>query len=92
MAQIKTITASTTEQAVDFGTWYQYVWFKNLGETDCYVADHSGVVAGADGVALLKAGENTRLVAGSDTVYVLADSGTPEVEIHAQNFADCPFA
>ena len=90
MAQIKTITASTTEQAIDFGVQYQFVWFRNLGETDCYVSDHSGIVADADGVAVLKAGENVRLTLSGDTVYIKAASGTDSVEVHAQNFANCP--
>lgn len=91
MAQIKTITASTTEQAIDFGVQYQFVWFRNLGETDCYVSDHSSIVADADGVALLKAGENVRLTPSSDTVYIKAASDTASVEVHAQNYSDCPF-
>ena len=92
MAQIKTITASTTEQAVDFGELYQFVWFRNLGEKDCYVSDHSGIVADADGVAVLKAGENVRLTPSGDTVYIKAASDTASVEVHAQNYSDCPFA
>lgn len=91
MAQIKTITASTTEQAIDFGVQYQFVWFRNLGETDCYVSDHSGIVADADGVAILKAGENVRLTPSGDTVYIKAASDTASVEVHAQNYSDCPF-
>lgn len=90
MAQIKTITASTTEQAVDFGELYQFVWFRNLGEKDCYVSDHSAIVAGADGVALLKAGESVRIVPSTDTVYIKAESGTSSIEVHTQNFAECP--
>lgn len=91
MAQIKTITATTTEQAITFDVQYQFVWLKNMGDTDCYVSGHSGITANADGVAILKAGENVRLTPEDDTVYIKAVSGTPTIEAHAQSYAECPF-
>lgn len=92
MSKIITVTATTTEQAVTFDATYQFAWFNNLGENDCYVSDHSGIVADGVDVALLKAGESKRITLPySNTAYIIADSGSSKVEVHAQNFAECPF-
>lgn len=31
MANVKTITATTTESAVEFNATYQFMWFRNFG-------------------------------------------------------------
>lgn len=96
MANVKTITATTTESAVEFNATYQFMWFRNLGDNDCYVSDHSGIIAGADDVALCKAGECVRITLPqapmSNKAYIKAVDGSNTVEIHAQNFSDKPTA
>lgn len=95
MANRKTITATTTESYVEFPATYQFMWFMNYGENDCYISDHSGIVAGADDVILLKAGEARRLglpqCPAVSKAYIKAADGSNTVEVHAQNFSDCPF-
>lgn len=77
-----------SETAIKFNAHYQYVWLKNIGTGDCYVSDHPNIVAEADDVAYLPAGEATRLTMQNNDVYVLGDT---VVEAHAQNFAESPF-
>lgn len=95
MANIKTITATTTESAVEFDVTYQFMWFRNFGESDCYICVHSGIVASADDVTLLKAGEVARLTLpqtpAQSKAYIKSASGSNTVEVHAQNYSDCPF-
>jgi len=95
MANVKTITATTTESTVEFSATYQFMWFRNLGENDCYICAHSGIVASADDVTLLKAGEVARLTLpqapAQSTAYIKAADGSNSVEVHAQNYSDCPF-
>lgn len=96
MSEIKTITVTSTEQEITLDATYQFVWFRNLGDNDCYVSDHSGIVAGADDVALCKAGECVRITLPqapmSNKAYIKAVDGNNTVEIHAQNFSDKPTA
>ena len=91
MAEIKTVTATTTESEINFNAFYQYVWLRNLGEQDCYVAGYAGITPQAADVALLKAGENVRITTSTPSVYAKTVSGSTTLEVHAQNFADCPF-
>lgn len=95
MANVKTITATTTESAVEFNATYQFMWFRNFGENDCYISAHSGIVANADDVTVLKAGEVARLTLpqapAQSKAYIKAADGNNTVEVHAQNFSDCPF-
>lgn len=95
MANVKTITATTTESTVEFSATYQFMWFRNYGENDCYICAHSGIVASADDVTLLKAGEVARLTLpqspAQSKAYIKATDGSNTVEVHAQNFSDCPF-
>jgi hypothetical protein len=88
VTQIKTVTTTSGTNSIAFDAYYPYVWLKNMGSEDVYVSDNSQAQAGADDTALLKAGEIVRIVAQTDTVYVL---GATTVEVYAQNFADCPF-
>ena len=96
MSEIKTITATSTEQEITLDATYQFMWFRNLGDNDCYVSDHSGIIAGADDVALCKAGECVRITLPqapmSNKAYIKAVDGSNTVEIHAQNFSDKPTA
>lgn len=96
MSKIKHITVTTTEQEITLDATYQFVWFRNLGDNDCYVSDHSGIIAGADDVALCKAGECVRITLPqapmSNKAYIKAVDGSNTVEIHAQNFSDKPTA
>jgi hypothetical protein len=42
MSQIKTITTSTGQNKLSFDAFYAYVWLKNIGSADVYVADYAG--------------------------------------------------
>lgn len=96
MSKVKTITATSTEQEITLDATYQFVWFRNLGDNDCYVSDHSGIIAGADDVTLCKTGECVRITLPqapmSNKAYIKAVDGSNTVEIHAQNFSDKPTA
>lgn len=96
MSKVKTITVTSTEQEITLDATYQFMWFRNLGDNDCYVSDHSGIVVGADDVALCKAGECVRITLPqapmSNKAYIKAVDGSNTVEIHAQNFSDKPTA
>lgn len=91
MSKIISISITTTEQAVALDATYQYVWLRNMGENDCLLSDHSGIVAGDDDVMTVKAGESGRISTSGRAVYIKAVSGTSTGEIHAQNFSDAPF-
>lgn len=88
MSQIKTVTTSAGENKISFDAFYAYVWLKNTGDTDVYVADYSGASAGDVDTAVLPAGEATRLTVKTQDVYVY---GATTIEAHAQNFSDVPF-
>ena len=91
MSKIIPINITTTEQAVTLDATYQFAWFRNMGENDCLLSDHSGIVAGGDDVMTVKAGESGRISTSGRAVYIKAVSGTSTGEIHAQNFSDAPF-
>ena len=88
MSQIKTVTTSAGENKISFDAFYAYVWIKNTGDTDVYVADHTGASAGDEDTAVLPAGEATRLTVKTQDVFVY---GATTIEAHAQNFSDVPF-
>lgn len=88
MSQIKTVTTVSGENEVVFDAFYAHVWFKNTGEGDVYVAPYSGFAAGDVDVSACPAGQMVRITARTQTVYIL---GASTLEIHAQNFSDCPF-
>lgn len=91
MSKIIPVNITTTEQAVTLDATYQFVWLRNMGENDCLLSDHSGIVAGDDNVTLVKAGESGRIATSGRAVYIKAVSGTSTGEVHAQNFSDAPF-
>ena len=95
MANVKWITATTTESNVEFETTYHFLWFRNHGENDCYISEHSGITVGGNDVTLLKAGEVARLTLpqcpATSKAYIKAADGSNTVEVHAQNYSDCPF-
>lgn len=88
MAQIKTIDTVAGENQIDFKRRYSFVWLKNLGDADVYISDKAGIVAEADGVVLLGAGQAAMLENYDDCVYVL---GATTIEAHGQHSADSPF-
>ncbi|MBO7451521.1 MAG: hypothetical protein J6U54_14240, partial [Clostridiales bacterium] len=73
---------------IKFNRRYQYIWLKNLGEDYVYVSDKPGIVASADNVAKLSAGEILMLTSINDDIYTL---GATTLECHAQEYASCPF-
>lgn len=88
MAQIKTVSVSA-ETAVKFDSFYPFTWIRNTGDTIAYAAAFSGIVAGAENVTAIPAGESVMITAETDTVYILSAGTTAEV--HGQGFAESPF-
>ena len=90
--EVSTITATTTEQSITFTEDCDYVWFRNLGDNDCYVSNHSNILIGADDVAIVKAGGGTRIaVPVNKTVYIKSAQDISVVEVHGQNSECAPF-
>lgn len=87
MGNVKTVTISA-ETAVKFDSFYPYVWIKNTGDTIAYASAFSGIVAGAENVTAIPAGESVMITAETDTVYILSTGTTAEV--HGQGFANAP--
>ena len=86
--EIKTVTTGATEQAVTFTDERSYVYAKNIGDTDVYLSALSGIVAGADDVALCAAGDTAQICPVGKTIYVL---GASTIEFHATNTDSSPF-
>ena len=88
MGNIKTVSVSA-ETAVKFDSFYPYVWIKNTGDNIAYASSFSGIVAGAENVTAIPAGESVMITAETDTVYILSTGTTAEV--HGQGYAESPF-
>lgn len=92
MSKIKHITVTTTEQEIAFGATYQFAWFRNNSDVDVIVSDHSGIVEDADDTEIIKSNDVGRItITNRDKVYAKAVSDTAKIDVHAQNFAECPF-
>ena len=77
---IKTITSTDGVNEVDFGSSAsRFYWFRNIGTTAVHVSGKADIVAGADGVAELAAGDSVCIETLGGKVYVL---GEGKVEIH----------
>ena len=77
---IKTITTTEGVNEVDFGSnASRFYWFQNLGTTAVHVSANADIVAGADGVAELAAGNSVCIETLGGKVYVL---GAGKVQIH----------
>lgn len=92
MSKIKHITVTTTEQEIAFGATYQFAWFRNNSDVDVIVSDHSDIVEDADDTEIIKSNDVGRItITNRDKVYVKTVSDTAKIDVHAQNFSDCPF-
>lgn len=86
---IKTITTIDGVNEVDFGSnASRFYWFRNVGTTAVHVSGKADIVAGADGVAELAAGDSVCIETLSGKVYVL---GAGKVQIHNTGDKFCPF-
>lgn len=86
---IKTITSTEGVNEVDFGSSAsRFYWFQNLGTTTVHVSANADIVAGADGVAELAAGDSVCIETLGGKVYVL---GAGKVQIHNTGDKFCPF-
>lgn len=86
---IKTITSTEGVNEVDFGSSAsRFYWFQNIGTTTVHVSANADIVAGADGVAELAAGDSVCIEALGGKVYVL---GVGKVQIHNTGDKFCPF-
>ena len=86
---IKTISTVSGVNTVDFGSSAsRFYWFQNLGTTTVHVSGKADIVAGADGVAELAAGDSVCIETLSGKVYVL---GAGKVQIHNTGDKFCPF-
>ena len=86
MAKIINAVSTAIESAIDFGVQYGFVWIK--ASADCYVSAYSNIVAGADNVAELKAGECVMLTPVSRYIYA---KGEATLECIGQNVPENPF-
>ena len=86
---IKTITSTEGVNEVDFGSnASRFYWFQNIGTTAVHVSGNADIVAGADGVAELAAGDSVCIETLGGKVYVL---GAGKVQIHNTGDKFCPF-
>ena len=86
---IKTITSTDGVNEVDFGSnASRFYWFQNIGTTAVHVSGNADIVAGADGVAELAAGDSVCIETLGGKVYVL---GAGKVQIHNTGDKFCPF-
>ena len=86
---IKTITSTEGVNEVDFGSnASRFYWFQNIGTTTVHVSANADIVAGADGVAELAAGDSVCIETLGGKVYVL---GAGKVQIHNTGDKFCPF-
>ncbi|MDD7278286.1 MAG: hypothetical protein PUH30_01950 [Oscillospiraceae bacterium] len=86
---IKTITSTEGVNEVDFGSSAsRFYWFRNVGTTTVHVSGNADIVAGADGVAELAAGDSVCIETLGGKVYVL---GAGKVQIHNTGDKFCPF-
>ena len=86
---IKTITSTEGVNEVDFGSSAsRFYWFRNVGTTAVHVSGKADIVAGADGVAELAAGDSVCIETLGGKVYVL---GAGKVQIHNTGDKFCPF-
>ena len=86
---IKTITSTDGVNEVDFGSGAsRFYWFRNVGATAVHVSGKADIVAGADGVAELAAGDSVCIETLGGKVYVL---GEGKVQIHNTGDKFCPF-
>ena len=84
MSQIIT----SDETTIQFNKFYPYIWLKNIGDGDCYVSARPNIVAEADDVCFLPAGDAVMVEGKTDKVYVL---GETTIEAHASHCASSPF-
>ena len=96
MVQIKTVETTASEMEIAFDKFNLrgakdmiYVWVRNLGDGDIYMADKAGVTAEADDVILLSAGSIGLVTTVLD--HKIFVKGESKIEAHAQFFAECPF-
>lgn len=86
---IGTVTLTGTAEKVTLPASYGWVWFWNMSDSDMFAGTSADISQGADGVATIPAGGCRRIQTdGFNSVYLL---GTGNVQISAQNYADCPF-
>ena len=86
---IKTVTTTSGVNTVTFPEFFKYFWIKNTGDTTVYASAFANVSAGVDNTSVIKSGDTVCVEnIDNDNVYI---SGEGSVEIHAQNYADCPF-
>ncbi|MBP0964765.1 MAG: hypothetical protein J5999_05685 [Oscillospiraceae bacterium] len=84
-----TVTLSGAAEKVTLPAVYGWVWFWNMSDSDMFAGTSADISQGADGVATIPAGGCRRIQTdGFNSVYLL---GTGNVQISAQNYADCPF-
>lgn len=67
----------------------KFAWIKNKSDSDMYVSLDENCTAGADGTALIPAGESRRMIISPENkIYI---SGMGDAEIDTGDRAECPF-
>ena len=86
---VGTVTLTGTAEKVALPAVYGWVWIKNMSEGNIFAGLSADISEGADGVMVIPSGECGRIQTdGFFSVYLL---GSGNVQIVAQNYADCPF-
>lgn len=83
-----TVALTGAAEKVTLPAVYGWVWVKNMSDSDIFAGLSADISKGADGVLTIAAGEAGRIQVDGREVYLL---GSGNVQIAAQNYADCPF-
>ena len=81
-----TITLAGSEEKAEFSG--SNAWLRNDGTDTIYAAKSAGVVAGADGVVAIPAGQSAPVYGANGTVYLL---GTGSVQLIGSDYSTNPF-
>ncbi len=83
----KTITLSGAETKIEYGGGAN-AWLRNDGTATVYAARTAGIVAGADGVVSIPAGQSAPVYGANGAVYLL---GTGSVMLVGSDYSTNPF-
>ena len=92
MSNVKTIILTGGETEIDFKQNYMCFWVQNLGSSDVYASNQSGIVPDSDGVISIAAGSSVRISTPDlSQINKLYLSGSGKVQIVGTYSVHCPF-
>ena len=86
MDNMKTLALTGSEEKAEFSG--SNAWLRNDSTDTIYAAKSAGVVAGADGVVAIPAGQSAPVYGANGTVYLL---GTGSVQLIGSDYSTNPF-